>query len=77
MDHSLSKFELWWIYISGHNLPKLSVFREFKFEMESSAYFKIHEVWEEVPITKVVPNCIFYLQQFFRFLFPFHLFFAC
>jgi hypothetical protein len=28
-------------------------------------YFKIREVWEEVPIIKIVPNCIFYLQDFF------------
>jgi hypothetical protein len=40
--------------------------REFKFEMESLVYFKIHEVWEKVPITKVAPNHIFSLQEFSR-----------
>jgi hypothetical protein len=39
---------------------------EFKFEMESLVYFKIHEVWEKVPITKVAPNHIFSLQEFSR-----------
>jgi hypothetical protein len=39
--------------------------------MESSVYFKICEEWEKVPITKVVPNCIFYLQEIFWILIPF------
>jgi hypothetical protein len=43
-------------------------FREFKFEIESLVYFIILEVWEKVPITKVAPDCIFYLQECFRIL---------
>jgi hypothetical protein len=66
MENSLSKFELLWIYIRGHNLPKLLVFRDFKFETKSSVYFKIRGDLEQVPIKKVFPNCILYLQEFFQ-----------
>jgi hypothetical protein len=44
--------------------------------MESLVYFQIREDWEEVPITKVffetkvVPNCIFYHQDFFQIFIP-------
>jgi hypothetical protein len=60
----LSMFELWWIQISGYNQPKQAVFREFKFETESSVYFNVHGDLEEVQITKSVPNWILYLHHF-------------
>jgi hypothetical protein len=37
---------------------------EFKFVKESKLYFKIHWVWDKVPITKVVPNNLIYLLDF-------------